>query len=739
MNRTAVGSWAADTLESVSAAARTARRALAPLFDLAVRLALARVFFVSAIVKLANWETALLLARDEYPVSWMDPVSAAYVGVGVELLGAILLALGLGTRAAALALFVLALVIQFNYRAFDEQLLWAALCAWYVLRGAGPLSLDRAIIKGIANSALPFAAYVVRALDRAGTCATPVALLALRSWLAVAVIGALGGLALPSDAFVVASARAFVTPVVAACALLWWLGLAARPAALLAIAGLVAHGIDGAQGSSLLFWCGALGLIVINGPGALALDHPLRKRLARHWPALTGDPVAIASNAPHVVIVGAGFGGMACAMRLAREAVHVTLIDRRNYHLFQPLLYQVATAGLAPGDIAQPVRSEFRDAHNVRVLLGEIVGATPAANALQLAGGQQVHYDYLVLATGASHSYFGRDEWAAHAPGLKRIEDATEVRRRLLLAFEQAEACDDPCERDALLTFLVVGGGPTGVELAGAIAELARLGMDKEFRRFDPADARVVLVQSGARLLPAFPERLSAITQRSLERLGVSVRLNSRVEQIDANGVSVNGKRIAARTVLWAAGVAASDAAKWLGAPSDGAGRIRVGADLSVPGLAHVFAIGDTAASNGWDGQPVPGLAPAARQAGLYVAARIAAHVRGRPAPAPFRYRHVGSLATIGRKAAVADFGRVRLSGALAWWLWGAVHVGFLLGVRNRVSVMFDWVWAYLTYKSGTRLITGAAHETLPRPALATTIAPRPGTARTLSSSTATI
>jgi NADH dehydrogenase/putative oxidoreductase len=454
-------------------------------------------------------------------------------------------------------------------------------------------------------------------------------------------------------------------------------------------------------------WLFLYGLFAVYGAGPLSLDALIGRVLARHFPQLEGKPAFSIEGLPRVVIVGAGFGGLACARALSRSKVQVTLIDRHNYHLFQPLLYQVATAGLSPGDIATPVRGLFREQFNARVLLGTVTGVDTRERKVR-GGDLEVPYDYLVLATGASHSYFGRDEWAPHAPGLKRIEDATEIRRRMLTAFERAEAIEDNAERRALLTFLIVGGGPTGVELAGAIAELARFGMEKDFRRFDPAGARVVVVQAAPRILPTFPERLSARAQRSLEKLGVEVLTNSRVESIDESGVTVSGKRIAARTVLWAAGVVASPAAKWLGVEADSAGRIKVGPDLSVPGVPGVFAIGDTALCAAWNGQPVPGLAPAAKQGGLYVARVIRKHIGETNAPPAFRYRHLGSLATIGRKAAVADFGLIRLSGALAWWLWGLVHVGFLVGVRNRVSVMFDWFWAYLTFRSGTRLITGA-------------------------------
>jgi NADH dehydrogenase/putative oxidoreductase len=452
------------------------------------------------------------------------------------------------------------------------------------------------------------------------------------------------------------------------------------------------------------------GLLALRGGGHLSLDRLIERRLERQYPQLAGRPAFVIDAVPRVVIVGAGFGGLACAARLARLPVQVTIVDRQNYHLFQPLLYQVATTALSPGDIAAPIRGLFREHFNVTVLLGTVTGVDTQSQEVILDQ-RRLPYDYLVLATGAAHSYFGRDEWATRAPGLKRVEDAVEMRRRLLSAFERAEATDDEAERRRLLTFLVVGGGPTGVELAGAIAELARFGMDKDFRRYDPAAARVVLVQAGPRVLPTFPEPLSIETRRSLEKLGVEVLLNSRVERIDEAGVIVNGERMASHTVLWAAGVTASPAAQWLGAQADNAGRVKVEPDLSVLGLPNVFVIGDTAASNAWNGQPVPGLAPAAKQGGEFVARVIASRVVGQRGPQRFAYRHLGSLATIGRKAAVADFGVVRLTGALAWWFWGAVHVALLVGLRNRFSVMLDWFWAYLTFRSGTRLITGGAGD----------------------------
>ncbi|HSD59264.1 MAG TPA: FAD-dependent oxidoreductase [Burkholderiales bacterium] len=694
--------WLPRAIQLIARTLRFLERGAGPVADLVIRLGLAQVFFVSAVLKLANWDNALYLAAYEYPVSWMDPVTAAYLGVTVEFLGAVLLASGLATRAAAFALGALALVIQFNYSALDVHLFWTALAAWYVVRGAGPLSLDRLIAPGLADSAIPLAARAVAlgaALTRHGT---PWLQLALRLWLAAALVGGFGGEA--TQFIPLRSAQGFGSWT--ALALPLALGLATRPAALLLIAcagGLVMVG--GGPGD-IGYWSAVLALLALHGAGRYSIDALIASALGRRFPQLEGKPAFSLDGVPRVVIVGAGFGGLACAARLADARAAVTLLDRHNYHLFQPLLYQVATTALSPADIATPIRGLFREHFNIRVLLGEVTGVDRARQEV-LADGNRIPYDYLVLATGAAHSYFGRDEWGVFAPGLKRVEDATEVRRRLLSAFERAEACHDAREREALLTFLIVGGGPTGVELAGAIAELARFGMEKEFRTFDPASARILLVQAGERLLPTFPEALSAETRRSLEKLGVEVLLNSRVEAIDDAGVMVSGTRIPARTVLWAAGVVASPAARWLGAEADNAGRVKVGADLSVPALPNVFVVGDTAACNAWNGRPVPGLAPAAKQAGQYVAKLIRARMEGQPAPEPFVYRHLGSLATIGRKSAVVDFGGLRLSGAPAWWLWGAVHIGFLIGLRNRMSVMLDWFWAYLTFRSGVRLITG--------------------------------
>lgn len=409
---------------------------------------------------------------------------------------------------------------------------------------------------------------------------------------------------------------------------------------------------------------------------------------------------------PRVVIVGAGFGGLSAARELARDPVDVTVIDRRNYHLFQPLLYQVATAALSPAEIAGPIRAIFAKQRNARVLMAKVDGVD-VEKRLVLTDTGPVPYDRLILATGARHAYFGHDEWEQFAPGLKKIEDATAIRRKILEAFERAETADDPAERARLLTFAVIGGGPTGVELAGAIAELARKALAADFRRIDPATAKIVLIEAGPRVLAAFPEELSEKARLALVRLGVEVRLGKPVELCDAAGVVVAGERLACATVLWAAGVHASPAGKWLGAARDRAGRILVEPDLSVPGRPEIFAIGDTAAVADAAGKPVPGIAPAAKQMGVYAARAIRDSLAGRKAMPAFRYRHLGNLATIGRRAAVADFGFVRLSGLPAWLLWGAAHVWFLIDFRSRIVVTLNWLWNYLTFKRGARLITG--------------------------------
>jgi NADH:ubiquinone reductase (H+-translocating) len=415
---------------------------------------------------------------------------------------------------------------------------------------------------------------------------------------------------------------------------------------------------------------------------------------------------AVTNEWPQVVIVGAGFAGMAAAKALGRAAANVTLIDRRNHHLFQPLLYQVATAGLSPAQVAAPIRAIVRAQKNTKVLLDEVTDVDLGRQEV-LLGARRIGYDYLVLATGAGHSYFGHDEWAPFAPGLKSLEDAIEIRRRILLAFERAEEALDQTTRNALLTFVVIGGGPTGVELAGKIIEIARHALIKDFRNIDPGLARVLLIEAGQRLLPTFPPELSQEAQRRLEKLGVEVTLGRPVTRCDLEGVAVGGLHVPTHTIVWAAGVAASPAARWLGTPADRAGRAIVGPKLTIPNHDNVFVIGDTASAMRGDGTPVPGLATAAKQEGAYVARAIKAKLSGSEMQKPFGYRNMGSLATIGRNAAVIDFGVVRLAGFPAWLLWSAAHIYFLVGFRNRFIAMIDWIWTYLTYERSARLITG--------------------------------
>jgi NADH dehydrogenase len=411
------------------------------------------------------------------------------------------------------------------------------------------------------------------------------------------------------------------------------------------------------------------------------------------------------SQPHHVVIVGAGFGGLEATYRLAGAPVRITLIDRRNHHLFQPLLYQVATASLATSEIAWPIRYLLRNRPEVTTLFATVNGVDAAGKRVLLEDGGEVSYDTLVLATGARHAYFGHDEWEQWAPGLKTLEDATTVRRRILVAFERAERETDPVRRAARLTFVIIGAGPTGVELAGTIADLSRDTLPQDFRNIDTRKARVVLIEAGPRVLAGFPDDLSAYAQASLERLGVEVVLGQPVTECTRDGVIYGGQTLAAKTIIWAAGVRASRAAEWLGAPADRAGRLQVAPDLTVPGHPEIFAIGDTVSIAAWNGQPVPGIAPAAKQEGRYVAAMIKARLQGRTLP-PFRYKHAGSLAQIGKRLAVIDFGRIKLRGAIAWWIWGIAHIYFLIGLRNRLAVAMSWLWIHARDQRSARLIT---------------------------------
>jgi NADH dehydrogenase len=423
-----------------------------------------------------------------------------------------------------------------------------------------------------------------------------------------------------------------------------------------------------------------------------------------------------AAELPHVVIVGAGFGGLTAARALKRAPVRITLVDRTNHHLFQPLLYQVAMAGLSPADIAAPIRAILRRQKNVTVLLAEATGVDFARRVVSLREGE-LGYDYLLLATGGRTSYFGHDEWEKHAPGLKDLDDAVEIRRRVLLAFEAAEKETDPERRRELLTFVVVGGGPTGVELAGAIAELARFVLARDFRQINPRSAEILLLEGGPRILPSFPPALSESAARQLTDLGVQVRVNAQVTDIAERRVHLGDEVIQAATVIWGAGVQATSLTQDLGVPLDRAGRILIEPDLTVPGQRQVFAIGDMACFLHQTGQPLPGVSPVAMQMGRCVARNIERALANAPYE-QFHYLDKGNMATIGRSAAIADFGKLRLSGLLAWLAWLLVHIFFLIGFRNRFVVLFNWAWSYFTYQRGARLITGRRLDLLPHRAL---------------------
>jgi NADH dehydrogenase len=694
--------WLGDAIAFLS---RTAW----PLVDLVIRIWIGKSALVLSVLISTDWTTVVRMAAGSYPIPDLSLGSTALLSQ-VYWLAAVSLILGLATRVGAAVLLALTVVSHIRVAALDVNLFWMALLAYYVLLGADRLSLDRLLSQGLKNSALPQAGALITLLDSTRPTLTGIYLLALRVALMLTLLLAGGHMATTMPEIrawlPVGSATRLLGNEGVALALLIGSGLATRATALLAVVMIGYHEMIGGDMSLPFYWTVLLLLLVAKGPGLLSLDGAVLAGLRRSLPELSGKPAFNLEGLPRVVIVGAGFGGIACARALRHAPASITLIDRQNYHLFQPLLYQVATAALSPADIAVPIRAMFRDQSNAKVMLATVTGLDTERREV-LAHGLNLPYDYLVIATGATHSYVGHDAWAPFAPGLKRVDDATFVRRRVLEAFEHAEVAASEAERRRLLSFVIVGGGPTGVELAGAIAELARVGMAKDFRNFDPATAEIILVQAGPRLLPAFPESLSEVARRSLADTGVKVFLNSEVRLIDADGVLVNDQRIYSRTVLWAAGVAASPAAKWLNAEADKAGRVKVQPDLSVPHLPDVYVIGDTALANAWKGRPVPGLAQAAKQGGAFVAKVIRAKLRGEPVSLAFSYRHMGSLATIGRKSAVADFGFVRLRGAIAWWLWGIAHVLFLVGSRNRVAVVLNWIWSYVTYRASTRLITG--------------------------------
>ncbi|MFN8663922.1 MAG: NAD(P)/FAD-dependent oxidoreductase [Thermomicrobiales bacterium] len=433
-------------------------------------------------------------------------------------------------------------------------------------------------------------------------------------------------------------------------------------------------------------------------------------RLPRFFYKQRKNPMLGSFTGPQVVIVGGGFGGLEAAKALGGAPARVTLIDRRNHHLFQPLLYQVATAVLSPADIAQPIRAVLRDRANVEVVLGEVTSVDVDTKQVALADGSRLPYDYLILSAGASHAYFGHDEWEPYAPGLKSLEEATDIRRRLLVSFEEAERETDPERRRALMTFVVIGGGPTGVEMAGAIAEIARYSLAKDFRHIDTRDARVILVEAVDRLLLAFPTQLSRYALWDLQRLGVDVRFNSPVTDIKPGVVTTGGTEIKAATIIWAAGVKSSPIGATLGVETDRAGRVVVQPELTIPGHPEVFVIGDMSSLMSPNGRPYPGVAQVAKQEGAWAAKNIRRTMAGKKME-PFQYIDLGNMATIGRNAAVADIRGITLTGFVAWLVWALVHVFNLIGFRNRLVVGLQWLWGYLTFQRGARLITGSMRE----------------------------
>ena len=656
------------------------------------------------------------------PVPGITPETAAAVLTVVELGAPLFLLAGFATRFSAVALLASAYLLHKAYPAVPDQLYSILLLGMIVIRGPGPISLDHKFLPSLLSSALPLTGLArgtgLLLTDYLG----PVYVGLLRFWLA-GISGLIGYAAFAGmDASAFFAVKQYGVAVMEPSA-----GVLAFAGAMILIAGLMAAGaatrvcaiclalilaallLGSAESGHFSSMILALLFLAAVGPGLFSLDHFLKWIVRRTYPGLVADADWL-EDAPHVVIVGGGFAGMATALGLRHARANVTLVDRRNYHLFQPLLYQVATATLSPSDIATPIRTLTRDVPNCRVVLGRVTGIDIEEQDVCIDE-RRIPYDYVVLATGAKHSYFGKDQWEPYAPGLKKIDDATEVRRKILLAFETAETTDDPEERARLMTFVIVGGGPTGVELAGAVAELARQGMAEEFHAIDPADSRIILVQSAPRVLPAMPERLSDKARVALERLGVDVRTGGRVEEIDARGVVVAGERIDAGTVIWAAGVAASPAGRWVGAERDRAGRVIVNPDLTVAAHENIFAVGDTASCDDGSGASLPGLAAVAKQQGQYVAIQLRARIEGKRAPGTFRYRDFGSMATIGREKAVADLRGLQLSGTLAWWLWCVVHVAFMAGARNRLSVILDWTWSYLTFSRRIRLITGGPAE----------------------------
>ncbi len=718
----------APVVESLADFNRFVHCRLSPLVDLAFRFWLAQFFFRAGFLNTVDPEPTIWLFTFVVPIPGVAAETATQILTGIELLAPVFLATGFLTRLSALLLLPGGWILYTAYPAAEVHVFVLALLGVAIIYGPGAISLDCKFRPAQESSTRPLA-RLSRLLGRflVGNVA-PVYLLLLRISLAL-VFGVSGwllvhntapeylmglprfGFALPGttgmgDMVSSSSVSLLASGLILPAAILLGVGLAVRVTAVILTAHLVLFSLPGGGAPHYLPACLLLAVVALDRRGIMSMDQLVRKSLFRAFPSLSPDADWLV-GAPHVVIIGGGFGGIAAALGLRHARANVTLIDRRNYHLFQPLLYQVATASLSPADIATPIRSLTRGIGNCRVVMGRVGDVNTETREVLIEDGRRVAYDHLVLATGAKHSYFGKDEWEAFAPGLKKIDDATAIRRDILLAFEKAENETDDAERARLMHFVIVGGGPTGVELAGAIAELARQGLNGEFTAIDPAQAQIILVQSAPRLLPAMPEKLSEKARVALELLGVDVRTGSRVDEIDARGVTVGGKRIEAGTVIWAAGVAASPAGRWVDGERDRAGRVIVDGELRVARHDNIYAIGDTASCDAGGTGPLPGLAAVAKQQGQYVAKQLRARIENRPLPGLFRYRDYGSMATIGREKAVADLRGLQLSGLPAWWLWCGVHVAFMADARNRLSVIIDWAWSYLTFSRRIRLITG--------------------------------
>jgi NADH dehydrogenase len=680
-----------------------------PIVDIFFRVWVAKQLLVAAVITVNRWNISVLLATHGYPIPWLSPHWAVLLAIAAQFIGGFSLLFGLLTRVGVVVILMFSLITQIYYIPSDSNLFWIILMLGYFLQGPGPISLDHLLGPGVNRSAIPSVFGVVAFCHKHKQKLLSIFQLILRCWIMMSILFVVQKVihVHPSTLQTMASwlplhsALLLFGDVPFLFPLLLGLGFATRLTALIGLGVIAFHGAGQAYS---IYWIIVMAILVVSGPGVFSLDQWILHFFKRCYPQFSHDPSVNLSNLPHVVIIGAGFGGIACAKALRYAPVRITLIDRHNYHLFQPLLYQTATGNLSPADIAISIRSIFLKQSNVDVILRTVTAINKDKQYIT-ADGVKIAYDYLVVATGSTPSYFGKNDWMVNAPGLKTIEDAVTIRSRILKAFELAELADSKEECQKFLNFIIVGGGPTGVELAGAIAELSRYGMEKNFRHFDPSSANIILIQAAPRILSTFSKKISSIAEQSLKAMGIKILTNSMVEKIDEEGVIVNGERIYSKSVVWAAGVTASPAVKWLKVEPESGGRVKVDENLSLPNYPTIFVIGDTAYSKAWNGQEVPGLAPAAKQGGIYVAKVIAKAIYQKPMRKPFKYSHMGSLATIGRKSAVVEFDHFRMKGALAWWFWGGVHIAFLVGARNRLSVILNWLWAYFTFRANNLLI----------------------------------